>query len=296
MLVWAVAAAIAGALAVAAGAAFQERAVTAAPLNGVGQLQLLKAVARRPMWVLGTSMTVAGILAHMWALSHAPLVVIQPIGISGLLFAVMLSAFFRRRRLTTAQVTGSLAVTVALAGLLSTIPGSGGPRPDSGELTGIGLLAGCSMLVCTALGRAVSGAARACSLALASGVAYAAASAFGRVVGSTMFGAAGDPWALLQPLTAIALAIGLAGGLIMQNAYRAGHFALAYATLLISDPIAATVIGVAFFGEALPTEPIAAVVAVGAALLGAAGVITLARSSRSDGAVRQGSAAPAPSR
>src|SRR5690625_3649220 len=125
--------AIAGALAVAAGAAFQERSVVRAPR--LGQLRLLSFLVRSRGWCLGTVLTVAGVVAHMVALGHAPLIVIQPIGVSGLLFAVMLSAFFRRQRLTKAQVLGSLAVTAALAGLLATLPGHAGtPVPTRAEM------------------------------------------------------------------------------------------------------------------------------------------------------------------
>ncbi|GAA1087003.1 hypothetical protein GCM10009605_26230 [Nocardiopsis composta] len=278
-MLWAVATAIVGALAAAAGAAFQERALTSAPFTGVGQLQLIRAMARRPLWVTGTALTFAGVGAHLWALGHAPLVVIQPIGISGLLFAVMLSAFFKKRRLSTAQVLGALAVTAALAGLLSTIPPSEGPPPGFSKLIVIGLAGAGAMLACTLVGRTRNSTARACALALGGGIGYAAASAFGRVIGSA---AVNDLTAALHPLTALAVAIGLAGGLLTQNAYRAGHFALAYAIVLISDPIAATLIGVLCFGERLPTDPVNGTIALVAAVVGAAGVVVLARSSRQD--------------
>ncbi len=276
-MLWAVATAIVGALAAAAGAAFQERALTSAPFTGIGQLQLIRAMARRPLWVAGTALSFFGIGAHLWALGHAPLVVIQPIGISGLLFAVMLSAFFKKRRLSTPQVLGALAVTAALAGLLSTIPPSEGPHPGASDMVVIGLVGAGAMLACTLVGRARNDCTRACALALGGGIAYAVASAFGRVIGSV---AVDDPAAVLHPLTALAVAVGLAGGLLTQNAYRAGHFALAYAIVLISDPIAATLIGVLCFGERLPTDPVNGTIAVVAAVVGAVGVVVLARSSR----------------
>ncbi|GAB3438508.1 hypothetical protein GCM10027570_01630 [Streptomonospora sediminis] len=268
--------AIAGALAVAAGAAFQERSVVAAPR--LGQLRLLGFLVRSRGWCLGTVLTIAGVLAHMVALSHAPLIVIQPIGVSGLLFAVMLSAFFRRQRMTKEQVIGSLAVTAALAGLLATLPGHTG-APIATRMEAILMPVGCAsvMGVFAVAARFTGPATRAWTLALAGGVAYGATSAFARVIGSA---AVTDVLALVQPLTLVALAIGMSGAVIVQNAYRSGHFALAYATLLISDPLAAAAIGVVFFDERMPTGPVDGSIASGAAVLLVIGVVLLARSSQ----------------
>ncbi|MFC3519567.1 DMT family transporter [Streptomonospora nanhaiensis] len=292
-MTWPVVIAIAGALAVAAGAAFQERAVVAAPRTG-GQLRLLGSLLRSKGWCLGTFMTASGVLAHMVALGHAPLVIVQPIGMSGLMFAVMLSAFFRRQRLTPAQVFGSLAVTAALIGLLATIP----DHASSPVLTGaetVLLPLGCAgaMLLAVAAARFSGPTTSAWILALAGGVAYGGTSALARVIGSA---AVADLSAVLQPLTAVGLVIGLSGAVIVQNSYRTGHFALAYSVLLISAPLAATAMGVAFFDERLPTGLLDGTVALAAAVLGAVGVVTLARSSgpptrqRADAAPR--SAAP----
>ncbi|GAA4907076.1 DMT family transporter [Streptomonospora salina] len=271
-----VAVAVAGALAVAAGAALQERSVVRAPR--LGQLRMLSFLLRSRSWCLGTLLTAAGVVAHMLALACAPLIVIQPIGVSGLLSAVMLSAFFRRQRLTKMQVTGCLTVTAGLAGLLVTLPSHAGvPEPSRAET--VLMPAGCAavLLLCAATARFTGAVTRAWVLALGGGVAYGATSAFARVVGAA---AVTDLSAVVQPLTAVAPAVGLAGAVAVQNAYRSGHFALAYATLLISDPLAAAAIGVAAFGEPLPTGPVDGSVAAAAAVLLTIGVVTLARAGR----------------
>jgi hypothetical protein len=276
-MTWSVAVAVVGALAVAAGAAFQERAAMRAPAAGISQARLLRHLCRSRRWLAGTFLTGFGVAAHMWALGHAPLIIIQPIGISGLLFAVMLSAFFHRRRLTGGQVVGSLAVMAALAGLLGTLPvHAGTPHLSRTEMVLMPLACAGVMLLCVLVARLVGDATRAWTLATAGGVAYGVTSAFARVIG---VGALEDPMHLLRPLTLVALAIGLCGALIVQNSYRTDHFALAYATLLISDPIAATVIGVVFFGERVPADPVSATIAATAAVVGAVGVALLAKSS-----------------
>lgn len=268
--------AVAGALAVAAGAALQERTVLSAPAVGINQLRLLRHLCRSPHWLAGTLLTAGGVAAHIWALTQAPLVVIQPISISGLPFAVLLSAFFTRKRLTLAQVAGSLAVMVALVGLVSSLPqDTDTPGLSPGET--VALSVGCAVVIlgCLGVARWGSGAVRAGALALAGGAAYGVSSALARLVGVA---ALDNPVALAHPLTAIAVAVGLCGAVLVQNAYRNGRFALAYATLLLSDPLAATVVGVVFLGERLPADPWNTAIAGTAALLGATGVVTLARS------------------
>lgn len=277
-MTWAIAAAIAGALSVAAGAALQERTVITAPTSGISQFRLLRHLARSPRWLGGTSLTILGVGAHMWALGHAPLTVIQPINMSGLLFAVVLSAFFHKRKLTRSQVFGSIGVTLGLVSLLSVLPYHT-DAPDLGHpalltLPGVALLA---ILVCMGIARYTGDAVRAWTLAFAGGVAYAVTSALARVIG---LGVIDDPSTIVRPLTLIALTVGLCGALVVQNAYRSHHFALAYATLLISDPLAAGIIGVAFFGEPLPEGPMNGVIAAAAGVLIAAGTVTLAQSTR----------------
>ena len=71
----------------------------------------------------------------------------------------------------------------------------------------------------------------------------------------------------------------MCGYLLVQGSYRTDHFALAYATLLISDPLTAVLIGVSLLGESLPTGALPLTVIVVSALATVGGTITLARSS-----------------
>ncbi|SKA38971.1 hypothetical protein SAMN02745673_04903 [Marinactinospora thermotolerans DSM 45154] len=276
-MAWAIVTAVVGALAVAAGAALQERRAITVPTGQVGQLRLLRHLAADPYWVLGTVLNVSGVAAHMWSLSHAPLTVVQPIGVSGLLFAVALSAFLRRRRLTWSQIGGCLAVTAGLIMLLLVLPAhvpGPAPHPDTPVL--MPLLALAAMLACVGVARLGGGVTQAWALGVAGGIAYGVTSALARVIGVD---ALDDPASLMRPLTVVAVAIGLFGAVIVQNSYRTGHFALAYATLLISDPVAAVTIGVVFLGEALPATPVGGAAALVAAALICGGTIALARSS-----------------
>ncbi|MFD0803908.1 DMT family transporter, partial [Streptomonospora algeriensis] len=122
MIVWSVLIAVAGAFCLALGSALQERDAVRAPGRSVAPMGFLVHLARRPRWLAGTVGAGAGVVLHLVALSGAPLTIIQPIGVSGLVFAIMLSAFFNRRRVRPNQIVAGAAVMVGLTGLLLLFP------------------------------------------------------------------------------------------------------------------------------------------------------------------------------
>ncbi|MBB6173595.1 drug/metabolite transporter (DMT)-like permease [Nocardiopsis mwathae] len=286
-MTWAVIIAVVGALAIAAGAALQERAAVSAPF-GISQLRLFRHLMRSRRWVLGLGLTGLGIGAHMLALVHAPLILVQPIQTTGLLFAVMLAAFFGKRRLTSAQIGGCLAVTVGLVALITALPmHAGNPVLTPTETALMPLVCVGGMLMCVLVARFGGASTRAWTFALAGGIGFAVTSALARFIGVGMLD---NPMAAMRPLTVIAVVIGLCGGMIVQNAYRTGHFTLAYATLMISDPLSAAILGVVFFGEQLPADPLHSAIAIIGAVVCAAGVITLSRATHAKGRATGGAA------
>ncbi|PSK96598.1 hypothetical protein CLV63_111194 [Murinocardiopsis flavida] len=275
MLMWSVAVALAGAFCMAFGSAMQERDAVRAPGGSVARAGFLLHLAQRPRWMIGTLAAGGGVALHLVALSGAPLTIIQPIGVTGLLFAIVLSAVFNRRRVRTSQILGGLAVMVGLAGVLLLFPHSAATPHMT---TGVGLILTGSV---AAIGGAVYFAApwlpaglRAVLLASAGGAALGTTSALARVVASQTVT---DITAVLTWLTVLGIAIALFGGLLQQNAYRTGHFAAAYATLLVADPITGAGIGALMLGEGLPTTPQDQLLATASAGLAILGTAVLAR-------------------
>lgn len=272
---WAITVALAGAFCLALGSALQERDAVRAPGASVARFGFLLHLARSPRWLLGTLAAAAGVGLHLVALSGAPLTIIQPLGVTGLLFAIVLSAVFNRRRVHADQLLAGLAVMSGLAGLLLLFPHS---AVEPVLPTGTALLLAGGVAAAGAVGYVaahwVPAGPRAVLLAVLGGTALGTTSALARVVAS---GAASDPAAVLSWLTPLAAVLALFGGLLQQNAYRTGHFAAAYATLLIVDPVAGAGIGALVLGEGLPSTPLDRVSATGAALLAIAGTTVLAR-------------------
>lgn len=278
-MIWQVALAIAGAWCIAVGAAAQEQPATATAGDEVAGTRSLLRLARDPRWLAGGALTLVGVTAHLVALSAAPVTLIQPLGVSGLLVAVWLAARWRGRFLTGVEILGSLAVMLGLAGLVGTLP-HGAETPDrlpAWFLSGLAAFAVLAALVLPRLAARLPRRSRALLLAGTAGACFGFGSALARVVAAT---APTDLSVLWGPPTLIAVALMAVGGLQLQNAYRTGHFGLAYATLLIADPLVAAAIGLAVLGEAPPTTPTAQTIAGLAAVVTVAGVIALAGHAR----------------
>ncbi|MBR8740703.1 DMT family transporter [Nocardiopsis sp. MG754419] len=275
-MIWHVLIAVTGAFSLAFGSAMQERDAVRAPGRQVARAGFLLHLLRQPRWLLGSGAVVLGATLHLIALSGAPLTIIQPIGVTGLLFAIVLSALFNRQRVRASQIFAGIAVMVGLVGVLWLFP-HGVETPVMSTETGLWLaggVIGAGLLVYVTAHWMPSGA-RALALALAGGSALGTTSGLARVVAA---GATADPVHLFSWLTLLACVTAVFGALLLQNAYRTGHFAAAYATLLIADPVVGVGIGALLLGEGVPDTPVTAIAAVLFALVAILGTVSLARS------------------
>ncbi|MFI6574997.1 DMT family transporter [Nocardiopsis sp. NPDC050513] len=274
-MLWSVLIAVAGAFTLALGSALQERDAVRAPGKKVARAGFLLHLLRQPRWLIGSGAAVLGACLHLVALSGAPLTIIQPIGVTGLLFAIVLSTLFNHQRVSAWQVTAGVAVMAGLVGLLWLFPhGAETPVMRVGTaLTLAGAALGLGLAVYLTAHWTPSGA-RALLLALAGGAAMGTTSGLARVIAANTVGDWTDLFGWLTPLAVLTAVF---GALLMQNAYRTGHFAAAYATLLITDPVVGVGIGALLLGEGVPETTAAQAAAAGFAALAIAGTIALAR-------------------
>ncbi|HBU41819.1 MAG TPA: multidrug DMT transporter permease, partial [Microbacterium sp.] len=73
------------------------------------------ALARTPVWLLGSVLFGLAILAQLTALAFAPLIVVQPVGVIALVFASALTAVVTRRRPSSAEIVAILVAVASLA-------------------------------------------------------------------------------------------------------------------------------------------------------------------------------------
>nr|WP_193789415.1 DMT family transporter [Nocardiopsis halotolerans] len=267
--------AVAGAFTLAFGSALQERDAVRAPGREVARAGFLLHLLRQPRWMVGSAAAVVGSVLHLVALSSAPLTIIQPIGVTGLLFAIVLSALFNRRGVGLSQIVAGTVVMVGLVGLISLFPHSStAPVMTTGAALGLAAVTLGAGAAIHLTAHWMNSGARALLLALAGGTAMGTTSGLARVLAAN----AQEDWtSLLSWLTPLAVVTAVFGALLMQNAYRSGHFSAAYATLLVTDPVVGVGIGVLLLGEGVPESAPARFGALVFACLAVAGTIALAQ-------------------
>lgn len=274
--------ALLGAVFMSFGAQYQHRGVQkveqltkidgGAGLTGGQLLNLL----RRPSWAIGTAMLGLAILCQLAALSHAPLILVQPVGAISLVITTLLNARIsghRPTRRSIAAITlcvGGILVFVTIAALYATET----PVSDQ-QLVTVLIILGAVVIVLGGLWIWLRRRMSALFYIVAAGIVYGFVATLAKVVISRI--QSGDfEW--LTVLCIAALLAGTAvGAYFVQTAYASGPPDLVIAGLTVVDPMVAIVIGLLVLGEAAGA-PLGAY--IGFALAGAlavAGVFQLAR-------------------
>ncbi|MER6910244.1 DMT family transporter [Streptomyces sp. NPDC000594] len=256
------------AVAYAAGAIVQERVAAAVPARPYAPLH-------HAGWWCAVLLNGVGAVLHVVALAYGPLSVVQPLGALTIVFALPMAAVFVGRRAGARAWRGALLTTVGLAGLLAVAGDSGSHTLGSGAR---GVLAAVSLgsvallfLVAQTIGRPVIR-----SVLLAAG----AGAAFG--IGSVVTKTVATEWDWSRPLaqwtslTVIAV-LALAGLLLSQASYRGAGLAAPLATVTVTNPVVAAVVGITMFGESFRFGVLGAVLAIGFGAVTAGGLMLLTR-------------------
>lgn len=230
---------------------------------------------RAPHWVTGFGLTALGGILHTGALSLAPLVVVQPIGVLAIGLTTLLSTRSARTRLsrsTTLAVAAStlgVGMFVALSASVAASP----TLPPGAELRA-GLL-GCFLVgVLGALGALATGRPRCLAFAGAAGVAYGLVSV---LVHSAAMRMETGQTTSIPVITVMVIVAALAVGCwFVQHAYASGPPHVVVASQTVLDPMLGVGIGVGFLGEATNLTPVTAACLLACAALAVTGVIVLA--------------------
>lgn len=261
--------ALLGAVFFALGAALQQFEAVAEPRAGLTRRLVL--LLRRPRWLAGGVLIIAGGGLHVLALGLGPLTVVQPMGVASMLFALPIAAALHGRRVDRRELTAAGAVSAGLLGLVLLVPEPTAP-PRLGDAAAAGLLlaAIAVALGCRLAAAAAGPAVRSGLMAAGAGVLYGATATLVRVAVNEGFA---RPWLLL-----VVLPPALAALALLQGAYAAGRFPVAFASVQLTDPLTAVACGALLLGEPLPAGGTTAFAALAAGAVAAAGVVVLARS------------------
>ncbi len=273
----AVLAALAAAFCFALAAALQQREAGRANGYGVADPRLLWKLAHRPVWLAGIAADALSAALHVLALSLGSIALVQPLGVTGLLFAIPMMALLRHQRVRGRDLLAAVVVLSGLAVLLSLFPAARQSQVAHQSVV-IGVVIGSVLLAVGAVGAAylAPGRPRALLLAAGAGLSFGITAVLARAL-LELIGREGGGAVIMTAAVGIALLIPT-GYLLLQNAYRAGHFAASLATAVVVDPLAAVLGGVLVLNEPLPQATGQAVTAILAAAAIIGGVAALVRS------------------
>ncbi|HWE57957.1 MAG TPA: DMT family transporter [Acidimicrobiales bacterium] len=247
--------ALASALAAATSTILQHYSARRAPDGRTHRL--LGHLLTRPAWLAGTAVAVVGLALHVLALAHGQLAVVQPVLISGVLFALPLSAVLEGRRPSAREWLLALILVVGLAlFLLAGRPGPAEVKLDADELAWASAIGAAVVGVLTLIGVRWPRGHRPAILGVAAGTGYGVVAALIKQ-SDWVYNHGGlthlvTDWPLYALIIMGACALGLT-----QMAYRAGPLAQSMPALTVADPAASVVLGVIAFHERLANDGLA---------------------------------------
>jgi drug/metabolite transporter (DMT)-like permease len=277
-LIIAVPAAVGAAAIFGLASAIQQRATKQVPPAGTLNPRLLLELVRQPLWVLGGVTVVVGLALQLLALAFAPLVLVQPLLATGVLFATVFSALLAHRGVDRLIVLGALASVAGLAAFLlfARPTDTTGKLADGAKLLPLTVVLGLIVTACLVAATRFSGAVRVAALAVATGVFHGLTAGLMKIVASE-FRSGGLGEVLGHPTLYLLCVVGPMGLLLSQNTYQqATHIAPALAVITIVDPLVGVAIGVSWLGERVNSSPAALAGEAISAMIMIGGIVVLA--------------------
>ena len=239
---------------------------------------LLGRLFRNPVWLAGSSVDVSAYGLEAASLGFGSIIVVQPLLVCGLLWALPLATLGRPERVTRREWIPAVLLVAGLAVFVSVGSPEGG-RTDASVLawvlTGVGLAVPIGLALFAA--RHAPPHRRALLLAFASGCVYGMTAALTKSTVALFDDGVLQTFTHWQPYAL--LAVGAVGLLLNQSAFQAGHLAASLPAMAVTDPVVGCVIGVTLLGEGLGAtgalEIAATVIAVAVMVLA---TVSLARS------------------
>ncbi|MET7772204.1 DMT family transporter [Nocardia sp. NPDC005366] len=257
----------------AVAAVTQHRAAATVPEGAA----LVGSLMRDPRWWAGIVGDVGGYAAQVAALALGSVLLVQPLLVSALVFALPLSARLNGRRITGRTWATALALTAALAiFLLVGDPTAGNSIAPLRDWTVSLIVLLCAIGGAIAIGaESPDPARRALLFGAAGGALFGLAAAL--TIGVTDLADRG-PGAVLSSWQLWGLVCaGLAGIYLQQRAYQVGPLTASLPAVTIAEPIVAAVLGATVLDERLRTNAFGLIVVAVSVVVMCATTIRLSR-------------------
>lgn len=271
--------ALGSALAAATSSVLQHRSARRAPHGQTHRL--LGHLMTHPLWIAGLVAAGVGLVLHAVALAGGQLALVQTLLISGVLFALPVSAALEGRRPAGREWLLALAVVAGLAAfLIAAKPARGQVALDADTLAWTTIGGAVVVGSLAVAGLRFSHEHAPAFLGAAAGIGYGIVAALLKqttaIAGSGVVNLVTD-W----PVYAL-VATGIASLALTQMAYRAGPLAHSMPALTITDPATSVLLGALAFHESLSANPAAIVVQLVGFTTMSAAAGQLARRSKAD--------------
>ena len=253
----------------------------------IGGIRILKPLAGRPLWLLGISIQMLGFGFHYFALTQAPVTVVQPIIAAGIVFVVIFAALLLKEKPTARELLG---MTLAISGVSLLVSQTGDGHSALQEISTLGLLQAVAT-VAGAIGIVLwllkSNLPRLTQfhpvlIGAASGFGQGMSDAMNRLMGAWLSPQSGwvpTPTMGLAAMVLLAL-FGFIGFIVAQNAFRSYRANTVVPCIITTQLLVPVVIAVTLYGQALPIGTLAKTIWIAAFALTVTGILTLATSDR----------------
>jgi drug/metabolite transporter (DMT)-like permease len=267
LLVLSVLAALAAGCTFAVGSVLQQSAAREAPRDEALSLRLLVGLAHRRRWLAGISCDAGSFGLQALALAFGPIALVQPLLVTGVLFAVPLAMRYRHRRLHAREWLATAAVAAGLAAFLAAArPTAGRPQAPLGDWIAVLVVLVVVGSVAVAVGRTRRGPARASLFSVAAGCGFGLLAALTKTSTWLLGQGAERFFTSWQPYAMAVVAVGSA--VVQQSAFQAGPLPTSVPVMDAVEPTVAVLIGMFAFHEHLARS-------LPAVLLEALGVVVL---------------------
>jgi drug/metabolite transporter (DMT)-like permease len=261
----------------AVGIVVRQRVAQGVPADKAMSGTMVTSLVREPLWWAGTLAAVAGYVFQAIALAHGSLLLVQPLLVSSLLFALPLSARLCHQRVSWDEWAWAVLLTTALAVfILVGQPREGHNRPPVPAWTlalviTVPLVTGCIVAARRAVGRS-----RAMLLAVAVAVVLGMIAVLTKVC-THRFAVGGWHELLTVPAPYVLVALAVVLTVLQQSAFHAGALQASVPIMLVGEPVVAVLLGIVVLGEHLAVRDSASLVLAVAVLAMVAATIALAR-------------------
>lgn len=244
------------------------------------RLSLLGQLLRRPRWLVGTALVLAGFPAQVLALGFAPLTLVQPALAAGLVLLLAIGSRYLGERVGAREMLGVGLMVVGVTALVGLSPGQSDSRPEALPAALVLVVVGLGAMS-PLLGARRTGA-RGLIVAVGAGLAYAWAGLTTKLI--SIEWRAGNLALVLLWAGATAAAAGLAV-LAESSALQRRPATQVGPVVIVVDILVAVVVSPLLTGEDWRDTPLAGAALLAAALVVVAGTAMLASSRAVAGAV-----------